>query len=146
MSASRWSRASHSLRAVMNASPPGTARLFVLHRRRGRGSIVSRFAAFVTCLSTAFVLAVPVAAHPSPYAWTTIDVRRRESGLRWVFNRTFPDYGPHEVRCWGYDRVRLSRGGTGYRHIRCRIESMAVPDFIYHIDNRGRTRVARAWG
>lgn len=91
-------------------------------------------------------LSVPVAeAHNNRYAFSARDVRGRQVGLRYVSNQLFPAFGPHEVRCWGLGPVRLQGGGRGFVHIRCRVETMNVPDFIYHHDARGKVVATRSW-
>ncbi len=85
-------------------------------------------------------------SHNSGYAFPERAIRARASALRYVFNQLFPNFAPHEVRCWGLNPKRLSNGTRGYAHIRCRIESMDVPDFIYHWDSRGELVTTRAWG
>ena len=91
----------------------------------------------------AFTSAAP--SHNSGYAFPERAIRQRESGLRYFFNQYFSQFGPHEVHCRGLSPTRLRSGARGYLHIRCRIESMSVPDFIYHLDRRGRVVVTRAW-
>lgn len=94
------------------------------------------------CLS---VFTRGAAAHNNGYAFEAPDVKIRQNGLRWVFNRTFPDWGPHEVRCRGLGQTTMRGGGRGYIHIRCEIVSMNVPDFIYHLNSNGQMFATRAW-
>ena len=83
------------------------------------------------------------AAHNNSWAFQPAAIRTRRNNLRFLFNRIFPDWGPHEVRCWGLGPVRFNDGSRGYIHIRCRVESMNVPDFLYHLDRRGRLVTTR---
>jgi hypothetical protein len=59
-------------------------------------------------------------------------------------DRLFPVLAPIEVRCWGQDPVGLEGGGRGYNHVRW-TTSLNAPDFIYHLDRRGRLFVTRSW-
>jgi hypothetical protein len=101
----------------------------------------------VATLAVSATLLLPSAAgaHNNGYAFPARDVRIKQNNLRWVFNRTFPDWGPHVVRCWGLGRTRMRGGAVGYIHIRCRVETMNVPDFIWHINNQGEEFTTRAW-
>lgn len=83
--------------------------------------------------------------HNNNYAFPEREIRGRAAALRWLMNQTFPDWGPHETRCRGLGATRMRNGSRGYIHIRCRVESMRIPDFIYHINNRGRMVVTRSW-
>lgn len=105
-----------------------------------------KWASGIAAVALCFGVFTPAsAAHQNGYAFEARDVKIRQNGLRWVFNRTFPDWGPHEVRCRGLNPTTMRGGGRGYFHIRCEIVSMNVPDFIYHLNSRGEMFARRAW-
>lgn len=101
-------------------------------------------ASAVVCCGAA--AAMPASAHNNGYAFEARDVRIKQNNTRWLFNRTFPDWGPHTVRCWGLGATRMRNGSRGYVHIRCQIETMNVPDFIWHINASGSEFTTRSWG
>ena len=111
---------------------------------RRRLSLVVLAASVLLVLVGAFALADSAAAHNSGYAFTSGAVRTRQNNLRFVFNRSFPDWGPHQVRCRGVGPTTLQSGGRGYAHIRCTVLTMNVPDFIYHINGSGQEFTTRS--
>ena len=76
------------------------------------------------------------------YAFPAHQVFVRQGLLAHLFDTTFPDLAPIEVKCWGVRPVSLVGGGRGYTTIRCTV-SLNVPDFVYHLDSRGRVYVTR---
>lgn len=103
-------------------------------------------AVLVLVVLAASSLATSAAAHNNGYAFEARDVRIKQNNLRFVFNRMFPDWGPHQVRCRGQGPTTMRGGGKGYVHIRCSILTMNVPDYIWHIDSRGEDFTTRSWG
>ena len=102
--------------------------------------------ALVTATAVPFLaLAGSASGHRSNYAFEARDVKIKQNNLRWVFNRTFPDWAPHQVACRGQGRTTMRGGGIGYVHIRCEIISMNVPDFIWHLNARGEEFTTRSW-
>lgn len=87
------------------------------------------------------------AAHENGYAFNARQVRIRQNNLRYTFNSlpAFKAWGPHVVRCRGLNPVTLRDDSRGYRHVRCIVETMNIPDFIYHINGNGRVVTTRAW-
>jgi hypothetical protein len=83
------------------------------------------------------------AAHNNGWAFPASAIRKRKNALRFTLNRLFPDWGPHQIRCWGLGPVSLRNGSLGYVHIRCRAESMPIPDFLYHLSAGGRLVTTR---
>jgi hypothetical protein len=106
------------------------------HRSRWGIGTASIFAVLLLGVATA-------TAHRNDWAFPESQVRVREVGLRYSFNRLFPQFAPHEVNCKGLIPTRLKGGAPGFIHIRCRIETIVVPDFMYHLNARGRVVVTR---
>ena len=104
--------------------------------------VLSTAAAAIPTATTA--RAPAAASHMSGYAFTRHDVMVRRTGLRWVLNRTFPDFAPVDVSCRGLNRVTMRSGETGFRHVRC-TTGLNIPDFIYHLDRNGNFFVTRTW-
>ena len=89
--------------------------------------------------------ALVAGTHKSDWAFKKRAVRQKAVALRLAFNRHLPNFGPHEVRCRGKQPVRLRRRGKGFTHIRCVVRTLAIKDYIYHLNRRGRTVLTRRW-
>jgi hypothetical protein len=103
--------------------------------------------ALLTTIAVSALLAPAATAHNNNYAFQAREVRIKQNNLRYLFNSlpAFEDWGPHVVRCRGLNPVTMRDGSRGYRHIRCVVETMNVPDFIYHINANGKVFTTRAW-
>jgi hypothetical protein len=112
---------------------------------RRRLSLVVLTASVLLVLVGAGALADSAAAHDNGYAFTARAVRTKQNNLRFSFNQSFPDWGPHQVRCRGLEPTTLQHGGRGYLQIRCTVLTMNVPDFIWHINGSGQEFTTRSW-
>lgn len=86
--------------------------------------------------------AVGASGRSDGYAFPAHQVFVHQGLLAHVFDTAFPSLAPVEVRCRGIGAVTLVGGERGYTTIRCTV-SLNVPDFVYHLDSRGRVYVTR---
>jgi hypothetical protein len=78
------------------------------------------------------------------WAFPAHQVLVKQGLLRRVLNDAFSSVAPIEVHCRGLHPVALASGGRGFLQIRC-TTSLNIPDFIYHLDSRGKQYVTRSW-
>jgi hypothetical protein len=111
---------------------------------RGGGSW-RRTARWGIALAVLAVMLIPAGAnaHENGWLFTKKAVRAKQVQLRVTFNRLFPQLGPHEVSCRGITAKPMRDGSTGYVHVRCQIETLVVPDFLYHLNAQGRIFATR---